>query len=100
MSCSVCMYTTNQSEQGGTFFPARSFSISSPASLRSFLPPDLVNCPLQSALHRSLAEALNIIIRRCDVLIACTGLDLETKKRERLIISVENLQINSNQETD
>ena len=41
---------------------------SSPASFRSFLPPDLVYRPLQGALHRSFAKGGNVIICRGDIL--------------------------------
>ena len=41
----------------------------SPSSLRSRLPPNFINRPLQSRLDGSLGEALNVKVRRRDVLI-------------------------------
>ena len=43
---------------------------SSPPSLRSRLPPNLINRPLQSRLDGSLAKALDVKVRRRDVLLS------------------------------
>ena len=42
---------------------------SSPSPLRSRLPPNLINRPLQSRLDGSLAKALDVKVRRRDILI-------------------------------
>ena len=43
--------------------------LSSPPSLRSRLSPDFINRPLQSRFDGSLAKALDIKVRRRDILI-------------------------------
>ena len=66
------MYTTNQRERGKVFAAGTSITmhgrLSSPASLRSYLPSDFVYRPLQGALHRALGKAVNVIVRRGDIL--------------------------------
>lgn len=67
-----CMYTTNQREREKVFAAGTSITkhgrLSPPASFRSYLPPDFVYRPLQGALHRSLGKAVNVIVRRGDIL--------------------------------
>ena len=61
------VYWLSQSEQKLSFLIGKS-PHSSPSSLRSRLPPNLINCPLQSRLDRSLAKALDIKVGRRNIL--------------------------------
>ena len=61
--------STIRAQAAHRFFQSQHSSRSSSPSLRSLLPPNLVNRPLQRALHRSLAKRRNVIVSRRDILL-------------------------------